>query len=291
MKKNQKKSKRTIKGTPGNIKKIINLRKHGFSFREIATKLKMSKTYVNFLYNFNVNFNGQMCPGSNGQKAIFEIHNYQVVLRILEKPHRWKPNVILKHRGIKFTKAQRNGWIEYIFPYRTYSIHLTPHSVFIFPPKIESKISPVDAKVLASQMALDIVPILENKLEIKISNRRLIFMSVSRQHVAMKQDRIFDLFRKHGFQKVQDDKGVLRLKLDRSDNEKHIESEHFVYSEEDIGKLDDFLKEIVLDSFSLTEMRDAIQTNQKAIYDLQNLHLKSIVEIESNNKTFQNYIG
>jgi hypothetical protein len=281
---------RTTNRTPTHVQKIKKMHTERKSIREIASALDIPRSTVHDILTRELS--EKKHSGSSGHPSKFEIHSYQVGLKILEAPPRWCPSVILKLKKLRFEPAPRNGWTEFVFPYRDYSIHLTPMSVLIFPPKIQSLISAKDAKALATQMALDVVPKLERLLEIKLSSRPAIFMSVGRQHMAYEQDAIFDEFKKIGFRALRDYNGCMRLHLDQSKGHKHIEATHVVFASDDIDNLHGFLLEVMEGRYTLSEMTQSIKANQRAIGQLQRALLPDFHGSQSSvHRELPSYIG
>ena len=246
--------------------RIIALRKKGKSIREIAKIIGLSKSRVHQVIT-------RKCPldsssGVTGQG--FEIHDYQVSMKILEMPNGWSPNAILGFRKQDFKVIQHNGWEEHFFVYNNCSVHITPYKVIIFPPHIQSKVSAEDAKAIATQLVLELVPKIERLLEIKLSNKPLIYMTVTRQHIAMLSDKVYDELRIAGFSRTEDEKGNIRLILDQSGGVKHVEAVHPQFAESDMDNLKNFLLDVVEGKVKskFNRMEEAIITNQKVLKNM-----------------------
>ncbi len=271
----------TRSGTTTIYNRILDLTKQGKKVREIASIVGIPKSTVHRWMQKNKV--GQESPGYDGTK--FEIHNYQANVKILETPIGWKPNTILSFKKVLFDDKDQHGWTKYIFKYNDCSIHITPYSVLIFPPKIQSKISPYDVKTMASQLVIDMIPRIENLLEIKLSNRPSYYIDITKQHIAMLNDHIWDIFKKEGFRKTIDKKGNIRLILDQSKGDKHIEAIDSKYAEFDMNEFEKFIAQGATGGYNLADMKRSIITNQKAIINITKQKVPQEEEIINNEET------
>jgi len=244
-------------------KEALALSKKGLSARKIAVLTGLSKSTVHRIIKANCPMGQVSGVPRVSQDTRFEIHNYQMSMKILESPKGWSPNAILRLKKLKFESLNRNTWTEYMFNYNNVSVHITPNRIIMFPEKLQSKISAEDAQMLATSVAMELIPRLESLLEIKISNKPSVYITVSRNHAAMINDKIFDVLDKAGFKQVKDDNGNLRLILDRSNGEKHIECTDPINAVEDMSNLDKFIKAGLTGKYDLKTMHDSIITLQK----------------------------
>ncbi len=279
--------------TPTYIKRILELKKNGKSIRAIASIVGEKRSNVHrWLKKYNVPFSGS---GASQLATKFEIHDYQVSFNILERPRGWSPNAILKFRKQEFKVIERNGWEEFYFKYNDCSVHITPHKILIFPPKIQSKVSIIDAKTMATQIALEVADKLENHLEIKISSKALTFITIAREHAVLLNDKVWDMLKKAGFEKVRDDKGKVRLMLDESDG-KHIESNHPQEAAPDIEKFNNLIKETIIEGSSFYKTNKALVTTQQALLSIHERITKieqerPVQDIEKSDIENPSYIG
>ena len=291
---------------------IAQLKQRGYSLRKIANIVGISKSSVQRIAPLKVS--QKSCSGYLGQskeisnkpilKYLFEIHNYQVSINILEKPKNWLPNTILNIRKLKFKTLIRNGWEEILFNYNDCSIHLTPYKVLIFPPHINSKISPEDVKLIADRVVLELIPKLEKLLEVKLSNNNITYIDIKKQHIALLQPKIYDILKSMGFDSVKDNNGDLRLILDNSKGNKHIEAIHKAYAESDLDRLQEhFLSILDKDTPTIQELSKAIGSlatqsletarGLGAVVNILGINLKREQELttKETDKTLPEYIG
>lgn len=299
-------------GTPmgiAEITKIKVLHQKGLSIRQIAKSKGLSRSRVHRILHKKVSQKVLSRSGTlshiSQKKGHFNYHDCHISISILEKPKGWQPNMILQLKKINFSTENRVNWEEYIFKYNNCSVHLTPHKVIIYPPKSISSISPEDAKNLAIGTANKIIPILERKLEIKLSNNHATIFTIKKNHVAMVSKKIFDAFTKAGFKELRDSNGDLRLILDKSNGEKHVEAVHPVFAESDMTCLVEFLTGNFAQRFEIVEksvaklVRDLYLPSAKKASHIEGEddgHSESLLNhptsSPSNSKTKkQNYIG
>lgn len=237
---------------PNHIKKIKSLLGNGKSVRFIASKLCIPRSTIHdSIIKYSLQCKGNVgsgvselsgkCPDSKPLKRssdfTFEVHNYQASIEIKSKPVGWSINKIMGYRNMDFQTIHRNGWDEYFFPFNDASVHITTNKIIIFPPKIQSKVSAEDCQIMASKFVLELRPKIEKLLELKLSKNHILWIDVSRQHSVLFNDKVWDKLRELGFEKIKDDGGHIRLMLDQSNGEKHIESLHPTESEKDIDSI------------------------------------------------------
>ena len=279
---------RTKDRTTDLVKKIIELRRKGKTFRDVGLEVGKAYSWVNQLYNKHIS--EQKSSGSAEQLFLFEVHNYHIEFAIIEKPHNWQSDVILQKRRMDFKRVYMNGWENHITRFARCQVHLKENSVTVIPPKIISRISPEDAIALIDELCFDLTPRLEHEFAIKLSGRYVTWINISRREIALLNDKIFDLFQKHGFSCVKDERGRLRLKLDRSNGAKHIETGTSVNAINDMNKLTRFIGEVICGDYSLKDMKEAIVMNQQALIKMKDFDAENNSVIDFNPHDLD-YIG
>ena len=279
---------RTRNRTTVLAQRIIELRKQNKTYREISDIVGKSPSWI---YDINHRFNSeQMSSGSSELNLLFEVHNYHLEFTIIEKPSRWNPNLILLLKRVDFKEVYMHGWANHITRFADCQVHLKDNTLTVIAPKIVSSISPEDAIALIDQLCFFLVPRLEQEYEIKLSSRYQAYIAVSRSEIALMNDKIFDLLDKYGFRQVKDEAGRVRLKLDRSNGRKHIETGPGVEAVPDMNKLTRLLQEVILGDYSLKDMKEAIITNQQAFIKMKNHNLMD--EFDTNfDKNDVDYVG
>lgn len=249
----------------------------GFTVREIAKKLNISKSKAH--RDLMKVCPKKTNPGVMGQAPEFEIHDYQVVSKILEKPAGWKPQTILHFKKVKYRVEDQHGWEKQIFEFGSCSVHLTPYNVLIWPHKLTSKVDIYDVKARMDQIAIKTIERLEKLLELKLSNNTITYWDVTKQHAVMKQEKIWDVLWNQGFREIKNQDGKIMLYLDRSNGEKHIESQDQIYADNNINKFERLIAETLTGDFSLKDIQNAVLTNQKAILEMKGIKNNNEVTI------------
>ncbi|MCB9361879.1 hypothetical protein H6504_00445 [Candidatus Woesearchaeota archaeon] len=251
------------KWTTEDIRKCLELRKKGLSIRKIAVNTGLAVSSVSKkLIQYRMR---QDMSGSNETAVKFGIHNMQINVPIIEKPRQWNPSAILQKKKIRFSKLNRTNWDEFVIKRYSCSIHITTESILIYPNHTFSSMSAEDAKTLADQIAMDAIPKIENLFLIKLSNNYGAVFTITKQHTVLFNEKLFNYLDSIGFKRIRDENGYIRLGLDRSKGNKHIESEHPRFSDRDISRVDRLVKEVVTDNISLSVMRNAIGNIQQAV--------------------------
>ncbi len=210
---------------------------------------------------------GQKFRTSPGHRMEFEIHDYCLSFPI-KSNKKIKTSFILKKKHIPFEIINRNTWKAVYFKRFDCSIHVTPKSVLLYPPKIESKISPTLAVQIADQIALSVLPRIEKLLEIKLSCQAWHYITICTQHVAIHHKELFELLNDFGVQKVVDEKRRTRIILDRSKGKRHVEGIDPHLAQDDIEKIRQFILHLIDSDISLRLLTKLVLVNQEAILRL-----------------------
>lgn len=186
-----------------------------------------------------------------GKTSLFRLHNLTFVIGI-ERVTRHLYERIEKIFKVK-TWDLKNGVIPRQFLFSKVEqgdiwVRLMNKSLVLYMPEIVSE-SPEKAKDEVLEILKQVMPKIEQTLNIKLSTKPYMAIPIGSQHIALMNNEIAKAFLNAGIQfRIEDKDGAVRLIVDNSKQLEELEAIHRFYGEEDAQKIRDFMSDLVINN-------------------------------------------
>lgn len=237
----------------------------------ITQKRELTEKGINIVNNFvvvsdHVNIND---VNKWTKTDVIRLHDLQFKVKILHKPegfdYRENRVISTKVRDYKIIDLNNNYQEEFFV--NEVKVRTTTESILIMPADIYAD-TEAEAIKQAMKILFDIIPKIENLLNITLIKENYCNVTITRQHYALINNELAKTYRKEENKfKVMDEDGTTRLIIDFSITPE-FEAVHQTKSPEDINKCQVYFKDIINNEHLIpSKVVDLIALNQAQLYE------------------------